>query len=186
METEVLITKLKKGDASAQRWLYDHYAPKLYAVCLRYMHDEPQAQDCLQDGFILIFQHMAALQEHGALEGWMKRIVVNTCLASLRKKRPAVMDLEEVAGDEAAMLDSEAISAMTVDELLLLIKALPSGQREVFNLFAIEGYGHGEISVMLGISEVNSKVRLNRARKTLQEQTELLGIRSRVRNDVKP
>lgn len=176
MERTQLLKELAKGEANAQRWLYDRHAPVLYAVCLRYMPDEALAQDCLQEAFITIFRKIGELRDDKALEGWMKRVTVNTCLMDLRRRRVTDIRIDELHGEGPLALDTDPVAAMSANELLEVIRQLPDGLREVFNLFAIEGYPHQEIAIMLGITESNSKVRLNRARGFLRGKLEQLGI----------
>jgi RNA polymerase sigma factor (sigma-70 family) len=176
MDRTQLLKGLAKGDASAQRCLYDRHAPLLYAVCLRYMPDEALAQDCLQEAFITIFRKIGELRDDKALEGWMKRVTVNTCLMELRRRRDTDIRIDELNGEVPLAFDSDPVAAMSANELLEVICQLPDGLREVFNLFAIEGYPHQEIATMLSITEVNSKVRLNRARGILRGKLDKLGI----------
>lgn len=176
MDSSTLTDALQRADTRAQRWLYDTYAPVLYAICLRYMPDEARAQDCLQEAFITIYRKVGELREAAALEGWMRRITVNTCLMALRKDGRRDLGLDNLGVDEPVALDADAVSAMSADELFTTVRQLPDGLREVFNLFAIEGHPHSEIATMLGISESNSKVRLNRARSILKEKLERMGV----------
>ncbi len=176
MDRIALLKGLAKGDANAQRWLYDHHAPMLYAVCLRYMPDEPVAQDCLQEAFITIFGNIGDLRDDKALEGWMKRVTINTCLMALRRRNITDISIDALQDDEPLTVDNDPVAAMSAKELLDMISQLPDGLREVFNLFAIEGYPHQEIASLLGITESNAKVRLNRARGILKGKLDKLGI----------
>lgn len=177
MSESELVAALRKGDAQAQRSAYDLHARKLYPVCLRYMGSEMAAQDCLQDSFIIIFKRIAQFRNDGPLVGWMRKVVVNVCLTALRNRK-----VEEVEmGSEAELQyieDTGALGTMTASDLIGLIRALPDGYREVFNLHAIEGYPHHEVASMLGISETNSKVRLSRARLMLQQSLERMIVKS--------
>ena len=177
MSESELVAALRKGDAQAQRSAYDLHARKLYPVCLRYMGSEMAAQDCLQDSFIIIFKRIDQFRNDGPLVGWMRKVAVNVCLTALRNRK-----VEEVEmGSEAELQyieDTGALGTMTASDLIGLIRALPDGYREVFNLHAIEGYPHHEVASMLGISETNSKVRLSRARLMLQQSLERMIVKS--------
>ena len=165
-----LIEACKKGDRSAQRRLYDGLAPKMFAVCLRYMGNRDEAEDILQDGFVTLFGKLDSYTGEGSFEGWARKIFINTALMSLRKK-----DVLKASGDleDARSLSSDTVTqlqAIGYKELMKLIAELPSGYRTVFNLFVIEGYTHKEIAEELGISEVTSRSQLNRARAMLQDK----------------
>ncbi|MBL4586251.1 MAG: sigma-70 family RNA polymerase sigma factor [Flavobacteriales bacterium] len=136
---------------------------------MRYMGNENDANDVFQDGFIKIFDNLKRFRQEGSFEGWAKRIMVNMALMHIRKRRPlgSEVDLDTT---EPVSYDQEILSKMSADELMQLVQELPDGYREVFSLFGIEGYNHREIAEMLGISEGNSKLRMNRARKMLQQR----------------
>ena len=157
------------GDQQAQRHIYTELSGVLFSICLRYMGNRNDANDVFQDGFISIFDNLKRFRQQGSFEGWAKRIMVNMALTHIRKRRPlgSEMDLEVL---EPVSYDAEVLSKMSADELLQLVQELPNGYREVFSLFAIEGYSHREIADMLKISEGNSKLRMNRARKMLQQR----------------
>jgi RNA polymerase sigma-70 factor (ECF subfamily) len=130
------------------------------------MGNEDDAKDVFQEGFVKLLDSLKTYRSEGAFEGWAKRIMVNMALMHLRKRKPKA-DLELENSDEIAY-DHDVMAKMSADELMRLVRELPDGYREVFSLFAVEGYGHKEIGEMLDISEGNSKLRMNRARKMLQ------------------
>lgn len=166
---EQLIHKLIVGNSSAQYELYNTYAPKLYAVCLRYMQKETEAQDVLQDGFVKIFENIGKYSFTGSFEGWLRRIIVNTCLDQLRKNKRLV-DHEDVSDVEYKLSSNVSIiSELQANDLLKVIAELPIGYKTIFNMYAIEGYSHKEIAKELGISEGTSKSQYSRARKILME-----------------
>ncbi|MFZ9718449.1 MAG: RNA polymerase sigma factor [Chitinophagaceae bacterium] len=170
---EELIAGSKAEDRRSQQALYQLYAPTLYAVALRYMGTQADAQDVLQESFIKIFRAIHGFRGDGSFEGWIRRIVVNTAIEHIRKKH-VITSAIETQQEEA--LESETASALDQlgeQELLQMIAALPPGYRSVFNLFAIEGYAHKEIAELLQISEGTSKSQLARARLMLQEKIKL-------------
>lgn len=141
----------------------------MYAVCLRYAQDEQEAQDVLQVGFLKVFTQCQAYKGSGSLEGWIKRIIINTALEFHRKNKARY--LNELAGEtENVVSTTTAEHALYYKELLSLVQTLPIGYRTVFNLAIIEGYSHKEIAEMLSISEGNSKSQLSRARLWLREK----------------
>lgn len=172
MDEQELIKGCIAARPKAQKALFDIYAPKLIVVCLRYMKNQMRAQDVLQDTFVKIFAHIGNYKSEGAFEGWLKKIAVNTCLDQLRKDKKLLTDvsLDDVS-HKIAHYDY-SVEKLMADDLLKLVQALPDGYRTVFNLFAIEGYTHQEISSRLGISESTSKTQYLRARAYLKDRIE--------------
>ena len=169
MSLKQLILKCKKQDIKAQEQLYRLYADKLFAVCLKYSNSYQQAEDNLQDGFMTIFDKIAQYQDKGSFEGWMKRIMVNTTLQKYRKQGVFEIINEDNLSEAALEIDEDEVS---VDFLLKIIQDLPDRYRQVFNLYALDGFSHKEISEMLQISTGTSKSNLARARIILKEKVE--------------
>jgi RNA polymerase sigma factor (sigma-70 family) len=168
MTDEELIKKCTCGDLLAQKAFYEKFAGKMFGVCLRYMNGDDEAQDVLQDGFIKVFDNLEKYQKKGSLEGWVRRIIVNTALDQIRKNKKY---LDNVDADSVSyLLEDEVyiVEELEADDLLKVINRLPVGYRVVFNLFAIEGYSHKEIAAKLDITESTSKSQYSRARKILR------------------
>lgn len=164
-----LIQGCLKGDRAAQRHLYETYAGKFMGICIRYLKDHEHAEDVMIESFMKIFESLPQYQAKGSFEGWMKRIVVTQALMKLRNHKQ--MTLEIHLETDADYPDQQyQLDHLEVEEILQLVQNLPIGYRTVFNLYAIEGYTHQEISALLGISESTSKSQLNRARNTLKEK----------------
>ena len=165
-----LIESCRKGDRAAQKVMYDCLAPKMFPVCIRYVGDREAAEDVLQDGFITLFAKLGDYKGDGSFEGWARRIFVTTALMYLRKKDALRMseELDTVRGMKADTVTQ--MQNLGYKELMELIMTLPPGFRTVFNMYAIEGYNHKEISDMLGISETTSRTQLGRARIWLQNK----------------
>ena len=151
----------------AQRQVYEQLAPKLYASCKRYLKQEEEIEEALADAFYTIFTKLDQLKELGAFEGWARKIAVNQCLARLKKKNNFNMYIDEVHLLSQAFTDE--VTDLEEEDLLNLLNHIPEGCKTVFNLFAIEGYGHKEIGQMLQISEGTSKSQLNAAKTKLKE-----------------
>lgn len=174
MDETQLIKGCRKGDRLAQKELYEKYSRKMMGVCLRYVNDRETARDLLQDGFVKVFTSMDSYLGAGSFEGWMRKIFVNCALEYLRKSdvlREST-DLDNTA--ELIQPDSSVISSMSAAELMQLVQELPTGFRTVFNLFAIEGYSHKEISEMLNITESTSRSQFTRAKQMLQKRINAL------------
>ncbi|MFN8155366.1 MAG: RNA polymerase sigma factor [Bacteroidia bacterium] len=171
MTDEQLLEAILRQDAKAQRLLYERFARKMFGVCLRYTRSREEAEDYLQDGFLKIFQKISSFKGEGSLEGWIRRVIVNTCLDHIRQQKLLWNELDEVNEPSE---DAEVLDKLQASDLLELIRQLPPGFRTVFNLFAIEGYSHKEIGEMLSISEGTSKSQFARARMHLVEKVNRL------------
>jgi len=170
MDEQQLIAGCKKGNRLAQRELYDKYAPRMLAVCMRYVNDRETARDLLQEGFIKVFTCIDSYSSLGSFEGWVRKVFVNGALEYLRKTdvlREAT-DLDNAP--ELVQPEASVLSNISAAELMKMIQQLPAGFRAVFNLFAIEGYSHREIGEMLKITESTSRSQYTRARQMLQKQ----------------
>ena len=176
MDEITLANNCIEGDQRAQQKLFEMYAPKMMGVCLRYMKDQAQAEDVLQDGFVKVFTKLEKYTGNGSLEGWVRRIMVNTALDELRKtnKFKANISMDDV--DYKVESDADVLSSLIEEDLLKLIQEMPDGYKTVFNMFAIEGFSHREIGEKLGISENTSKSQYSRAKAYLRTKIEELEI----------
>lgn len=175
MQIKELIKQAKKHDSNAQMELYRQFKSYWYTICLRYNRNSFDADDCLQNALINIFSKLNQFdQERGDFKSWSAQIVVNDNLMFLRKKKQnfQTFDLEE----EKHIVEqvSEESSVISSENLNKLVQALPDGYRTVFNLYVMDGFTHGEISEILGISIGTSKSQLSKARKLLQHQLEVV------------
>lgn len=166
-----LIQGCAKNDRASQKALYEHYCGKMMVVCLRYSRSTQEAEDILQEGFIKIFKSIGDFRAESKLETWITRIMINTALNSQRQKLylMPMVDVTEISLPEREEI---SLSGFHLDELINIVQSLPDGCRVVFNLFAIEGYGHQEIAKMLDISEGTSKSQYNRAKSLLRAKLE--------------
>ena len=159
----------KVQDRHAQNLLYSYFSKKMFAVCMRYAQNTLEAEDILQNGFVKIFTKQHLYTGEGSLEGWIKRIIINTAIENYRKNKDKFTEsIEENLHD--VFVSHVGTDQSSYKDLLVLIQQLPLGYRTVFNLYAIEGYSHREIAEMLEISEGNSKSQLARARQWLQKK----------------
>ena len=165
MERELLL-ECQRNDRNAQRKVYEKMAGKLYSVCRRYLKNDEDIEEALADTFYKIFTKINQLHNPDIFEAWARKIAVNECLQKLRAAKQLYISLEE---DHVITSDVVSENISFEKDLLNLLNFLPEGCRAIFNLFAIEGYPHKEIAVMLSISEGTSKSQLNFARKKLQE-----------------
>ena len=161
-----LIKKAISKNREAQKQLFEQYSPKMLGVCRQYVKDLHHAEDLLLQGFLKVFNNLHKFKHEGSFEGWIRRIMVNTCISYLRKKNRIDLSDEDYVFNDSA---TESLESTTVEDIQKLIDQLPEGYKMVFNLFAIEGYKHSEIAQQLNISESTSKSQLFKARKMLQE-----------------
>lgn len=166
--------KMVKGCLNQEPWaqqkLYDLFAPKMMAVCFRYAKDRDEAADFLQEGFIKIFQSIHKYEFQGSLEGWIRRIIVNTSIDLIRKRKASQLEMPMNTEIADTMIDEDKIDTFEVEYLLRVIQSLPTGYRVVFNLYAIEGYSHAEIGEQLGITESTSRSQYTRAKALLKKR----------------
>ena len=161
-----LIKRAIANSREAQQQLFEQHSPKMLGVCRQYVKDNHHAEDLLLQGFLKVFTNLYKFKNEGSFEGWIRRIMVNTCISYLRKKNLVDLFDEDYVFNDAA---TESLENTSVEDIQKLIDRLPDGYKVVFNLFAIEGYKHSEIAAQLGISESTSKSQLFKARKLLQE-----------------
>jgi len=166
-----LIKGCLNGDSKMQEELYKRFAPKMYAVCLRYSNNAENAQDLLQEGFIKIFRNLSRFRGDGSFEGWIRRIFVNTSIEYFRKKTNlfSITEKEDLVVEDSSL---NALDRLAEKDIILLVQELSPGYRTVFNLYAIEGYSHKEIGTMLNINEGTSKSQLARAKSILKKKVE--------------
>ena len=169
MDLTQLINDCKNNDRKAQEQLYRLYSPKLFSACLKYSRNYTEAQDNLQDGFILIFNKIEQYSFKGSFDGWLKRVMINNVLQQYRTQTFLSLVNEDIPEDCEIEIDDENIS---LDYLLKIIQELPDRYRLVFNLYVIDDYSHAEIAEMLSINIGTSKSNLSRARVILKEKIE--------------
>lgn len=166
-----LIDRLRKGLEPAFTELVLASSQQLMAVALVYADSKQDAQDILQDAYIIFFQKIGQFRgdEPKAFYGWMKRITINLAISKNRKKYKTMeSSIETLKTDQP--IDANIFSQMNKDEIMELVFNLPSGYRQVFALFAIEGFSHKEIADKLGIKASTSRSQFIRAKRVLQEK----------------
>jgi RNA polymerase sigma-70 factor (ECF subfamily) len=175
MTEEELLEGCIQGDQKFQYMLYKKFAPMMLAVCRRYTNSLEDAEDVLQDGFIKVFNNLDKYRRDGSLEGWVRRIMVNTALNQYRSNLKTLYQLDI---DELQQVIEDArpsnFDKLNANVLLKMIETLPDGYKLIFNLYEIEGYAHKEIAEMLNISINTSKSQLLKARRVLQKKLEEL------------
>jgi RNA polymerase sigma factor (sigma-70 family) len=169
-----LIDGCRNGDRKAQYRLYHMYAKQMYNVCMRIVNHMGEAEDILQESFVEALGRIREFRGEGSFGGWLKRIVVNKSINSLRKRRFNLFEdatqFEHLV-DEDEATDEKNLTAM---KLLQLVSELPDGYRLVLTLHLFEDYKHSEIAALLNITESTSKSQYNRAKARIREQLKKL------------
>ena len=158
---------------------YTNISPKLLGICRRYIKDIATAEDIVQDVFIVAIQKEGELKNKDALNGWLRKIVVNRALNYLKNEQKinftSATNFEFVdETNEMNIIELDKKSVLLANdfshkELLEAIDSLSENHKSVFNLYIIDGFSHLEISKLLNISVGTSKSSLSRARKNIQE-----------------
>ena len=168
MDDRQLVEGCLKGQSEMQKLLYDKYSSKLFTVCRRYTRDDLEAEDVIQEGFVLVFSKLDTFGFKGSLYNWMRTVMVNVALRKLQKKsrRDTSYNLEQVP---EPTYEDDVIATLSAEEIITHVQQLPDGYRNVFNLYVIEGYKHNEIAKLLDIGESTSRSQLTKARRMLQK-----------------
>ena len=163
-----LVERIRKKDQRAMSQLYQMYVEELSSVCYRYVPDEDNAKDVLQNSFVKIFTTISALDYRGEdnFKAWMKRIVANEALGYLKQRKKLVF-VEYNAASQDSVDDEPQPERLSPDELHKLISELPDGYRMVVNLYVFEGYSHRQIAELLSISERTSASQFYHAKRLL-------------------
>lgn len=169
-----IIAGCRQKDRAIQEHLYRTYYSMFLKVCARYAKDMQDAEQLLNDGFLKVFTQIDKFNNTGSFEGWMRRIVINTCLDYLRStalKEEMVMHVRAVPAEETNLaVTNEGMERIEFKDMVKLIQSLPTMTRTVFNLSVFEGYNHKEIAGQLDISEGTSHWHLHQARALLQKK----------------
>ncbi len=169
-----IIKGCQENNRVFQEQLYQRYYSLLLKICMRYAKSVEDAEQLLNDGFLRIFRSIEGFKHIGSFEGWMKRIVVNSCLDYLKSKQLKnslqISYAASISEQTAITLPTEAIKTLEFKELISMIQELPAISKTVFNLYIFDGYSHKEIAALLDISEGTSSWHLHHARNLLQKR----------------
>jgi len=169
-EERLIIAGCKKNESWAMKRLYEHFAPTMMVVCVRYANDLDKAKDVLHEGFIRVFNKIGSYAAKGSFEGWMRRVFVSTAIELLRKdyfrQHLDIVDYKESIEN----FEISIVEKLSAEDILKYVSELPEGCRTVFNLHAIEGYSHAEIAKILKIEEGSSRSQFAYARRLLQNK----------------
>ena len=167
-----IINGCKKNKQSMQEALYSRYGGVMMGICRRYAGNEMEAEDIFQEGFVKVF-HKIDQYKGGSIEGWMKKVFINTAINYYHKYKKFRNDHSyEDISEEPISEEMDALQSLSNEELINIIEQLPEGYRIVFNMWVIEGYEHKEIAEHLGITVGTSKSQLYKAKAMLKSMVE--------------
>lgn len=169
MTEEAILAGCLQNDTTSQRELYNKYSPKMLAVCYRFAHNREDAEDMLQEGFIKVFLQIHTFEKRGAFEGWIRKIIVHTCINILKKNKKFNDSVDIIHATGAQVREESIPSIIQAKQIVECIRMLPMGYRTVLNLYAVEGYSHREIAQILDIEESTSRSQYTRAKAMLED-----------------
>jgi RNA polymerase sigma factor (sigma-70 family) len=169
MTEELMLAGCLRNNASAQEALYNRFSPRMLGVCYRFAKNREDAEDMLQEGFIKVFTQMHQYRNEGALEGWIRRIIVHTCINILKKNKKFAESVDIIHANSVFVKEDIIPSIMQAKQVVECIRMLPMGYRTVLNLYAIEGFSHKEIAGILDIEESTSRSQYTRAKAMLED-----------------
>jgi RNA polymerase sigma-70 factor (ECF subfamily) len=165
-----IIELSKEGNPRAQFQLYKLYSKAMFNICMRMLNNREEAEDLLQESFTDAFMKLETFRYESSFGAWLKRIVINNCINSIQKRNVELVFPEHQAepGHQDEPVDYARIE-MDVKRIHRAMEQLPDGYRVIFSLYALEGYDHGEIAQVLGISESTSKSQYLRAKQKIRD-----------------
>jgi RNA polymerase sigma factor (sigma-70 family) len=150
--------------------MYKLFYPKMMSLVRRYIDQEMQAEEVLNNGFLRAFQKVEQYTFQGSFEGWLRKIVFHAVSDYVRQNIKYSEKIVLVEKDQ--FVHQDHADKLYYDELLQMVHALPGATRAVFNMYVMEGFSHKEIGKSLGISEGTSKWHLSEGRRILKEKIE--------------
>ena len=169
MTEELMVQGCLDNIASAQEALYSRFSPRMLGVCYRFARNREDAEDMMQEGFIKVFTQIHQFRGQGALEGWIRRIVVHTCINILKKNKKFTDSVDLFHANSIYLNENNIPSILQAKQVVECIRQLPLGYKTVLNLYAIEGFSHKEIAAILDIEESTSRSQYTRAKSMLEE-----------------
>jgi RNA polymerase sigma-70 factor (ECF subfamily) len=161
-----LAGRIRSGDGAAFEELYQQHAARLYNLAYRMAGTANDAEDLLQDIFLLAYRKVGSFRGESSLGTWLYRLAMNHCLDVLRSRQSRMGQQTDSLDEEAAPVPTAApaLGAVSRIDLERAIGRLPQACRAAFLLHDVEGFGHHEVGAILGISEGTSKSQAHKAR----------------------
>jgi RNA polymerase sigma factor (sigma-70 family) len=169
MTDQEIISGNLENNKWAQEELFNRYSRSMLGLCYRYARHRQDAEDMLQEGFMKVFSQIHQFRGEGSLEGWIRKIMVHTCINNIKKNKKFSETIELIHAHSLISREDWIPSVIQAKEIVECIRMLPIGYRTVLNLFAIEGYSHREIGGLLDIQESTSRSQYTRAKSMLEQ-----------------
>lgn len=166
---QLLIEQCKKGHEKSQLQLYDMYCEAMFIIACRYLKDDEEAKDAMQESFLKAFLKLDSFQATISFGSWLKKIVINQCIDTLKRKKIETISIENIPLEIVDDDDWHFSSNITKQQIINAIKTLPDKYSLILKLYLIEGYDHREISEILDIAIKTSRTQLRRGKLLLQE-----------------
>ncbi len=157
------------GDRQAQFQFYKLYSKAMYNISYRITNNEMDAEDVLQESFVSAFRNITKYQGTASIGAWLKRIVINTAINTVKKRKMELLPIEEHDHFLDTEPEDDSDLYLNVEKIRTAVQKLPDGYRLVLSLYLFEGYDHAEIASILQVTESTSKSQYNRSKKKLKE-----------------
>ena len=177
-ELEQLIQGCILNERGAQEKLYHLFYPRMMALVRRYIDQEMQAEEVLNNGYLRAFQKVKQYNFQGSFEGWLRKIVFHAVADYVKQNARYSNSVVLIEKDE--LVHKDHADRLYYDQLVKLVQMLPDATRTVFNMYVMEGFTHKEIGNLLGISEGTSKWHLSEGRRVLKEKIEKLELHLKI------
>ncbi|WP_397444751.1 RNA polymerase sigma factor [Polaribacter sp. R77954] len=172
-ELHFLVKQSKKGNQKAQLNLYDLHCKAMFVIACRYLKNKEEAKDAMQDAFLKAFLNLEHYVDGTNFSGWLKTIMINTCIDQLKKKKLETVSIENYPLEISNNDDWHFDANITKTTILETIDSLPLKYQLVVKLYLLEGYDHQEIANILKIPISTSKTRLRRGKSVLKQQLKI-------------
>lgn len=171
-----IIEECKNYKRTAQKFIYEKLYSVMFAVCRRYIKNDEEIMEVLNDGFMILFQRIGQFKGEGSFEGWVRKIFINKAIDHYRmnKKYRETLQYVEEYKEEQVFVDTDIVSSYNIEDLYNAIHCLPPVYKIVFNLYAIDGFSHKEIAGKINITEGTSRWYLSESRKMLKEKISIM------------
>lgn len=165
-----LIDGCLRNDRKCQQELYDTFAPKMLAVCMRYANTKHEAEDIMIEGFMQVFTHLENFFGESSLESWIRKIMVNKAISNFRSNNKRynyeIIDMDMEIADDSSNIEA----GLTGAEIIHIMQKMPEMQKLVFNLRVFEDYSFKEIGEEINVPENTARVYFLRAKKWITEK----------------
>ncbi len=167
-----IINGCRNKERLSQKALYEHCYCEMIKVCNRYTYDNEISGSLYNDAMVKVFNQIHNYKEEGKLMGWIKRIVINTCIDYVRLKTPMVTTELKENNLEEYSIPEKVFEKFSATDIQKIICELPPNISTVFNLYVYETYNHNEIAELLQIPNGTSRYYLSEARRLLKGKIE--------------